>query len=610
MDDKLLSYYNRELTYIRKMGAEFSERHPKVAARLRLDKDSVEDPHVSRLVESFAFLTARIRQTIDDSFPELTESLIELMYPAYGAPMPSLSILKTHAIPNVPVYQCVEKGREFWVKNNEGQNCRFKLCDDIHVLPVSLEEIKFSPAPVIGPKLSREKAGNTQTKSVLKIHIKPFTDAKIKDIEQDKIRFYISAQHQVAYRLLDFLSQQLLGACVTSSDKSVSAFELNPESITFPDIDLLKGGNLPTDGRMDKGYQRLTDYFVFPQKFLFFEINNLSNAWLLNDDGFVIYLHFKDSHPELSQAIDTLSLQLGCAPVINLYKDTTEPFDAATCIGEQKLSVNKTYQEVADVHSICNVTAYNQNGQSEVIPPFYGEHTREDRHNAKIYWWLRRENSLAFNGFSSEGTDTYLTLVNHEFEPTQSSDRWLVQADVLCTNRDLPSHLPFGPNQPEFVFLEGGAGLRLKCLVPPTKTYAPHLDQPSRWQFISQLSLQSFSGPSGLANLKTALKLHDIKNSRETQSAVDALQSFESQQIIERVSIEGKSSMCVGSECRIVVDETAFSGNSVYLFGKVLHDFLSNICAINSFVKTVLFIRSSHEPVHSWSPTIGQSQLI
>ena len=32
MESKLLEYYNRELAYLREMGAEFAERYPKVAA--------------------------------------------------------------------------------------------------------------------------------------------------------------------------------------------------------------------------------------------------------------------------------------------------------------------------------------------------------------------------------------------------------------------------------------------------------------------------------------------------------------------------------------------------------------------------------------------------
>ncbi|MDX1391260.1 MAG: type VI secretion system baseplate subunit TssF, partial [Rheinheimera sp.] len=89
MNDELLKYYNRELTYIRRMGAEFAQQYPKIAGRLRLSEENVEDPHVSRLIEGFSLLTAQIRQKLDDSFPELTDALLGQLYPDYQAPIPS-----------------------------------------------------------------------------------------------------------------------------------------------------------------------------------------------------------------------------------------------------------------------------------------------------------------------------------------------------------------------------------------------------------------------------------------------------------------------------------------------------------------------------------------
>ena len=93
MNDELLKYYNRELAYVRHLGKDFAEKYPKVAGRLKLSDETIEDPHVSRLVESFAFLTANIRQKLDDSFPELTDALLGQLYPDYQAPIPHCLLL-------------------------------------------------------------------------------------------------------------------------------------------------------------------------------------------------------------------------------------------------------------------------------------------------------------------------------------------------------------------------------------------------------------------------------------------------------------------------------------------------------------------------------------
>src|SRR5947209_18164060 len=94
MIDELLHYYNGELAYLRELGAEFAQRYPKVAARLLLESDKCEDPHVERLLEGVAFLTARIRRKIDDEFPEITDALLGVLYPHYQRPVPSMSIVQ------------------------------------------------------------------------------------------------------------------------------------------------------------------------------------------------------------------------------------------------------------------------------------------------------------------------------------------------------------------------------------------------------------------------------------------------------------------------------------------------------------------------------------
>jgi hypothetical protein len=98
--DELLGAYERELTYLRRLGAEFAGRYPKIAARLALEQDKCDDPHVERLIESVAFLCARVRLKIDDDFPEITDALLSVLYPSFLAPVPSTSIVQFVLDPN------------------------------------------------------------------------------------------------------------------------------------------------------------------------------------------------------------------------------------------------------------------------------------------------------------------------------------------------------------------------------------------------------------------------------------------------------------------------------------------------------------------------------
>src|SRR5205809_901704 len=79
--EDFLRYYHGELTYLRRMGAIFAERYPKLAGRLELSPHDCADPHIERLLESFAFLTARIQRRLDGEFPEFTSALLGVLYP-------------------------------------------------------------------------------------------------------------------------------------------------------------------------------------------------------------------------------------------------------------------------------------------------------------------------------------------------------------------------------------------------------------------------------------------------------------------------------------------------------------------------------------------------
>src|ERR687883_1653262 len=94
MDPRLLNYYNRELQHLREMGAEFAREFPKIAGRLGLEAFECADPYVERLLEGFAFLAARVQLKIDAEFPRFTQHLLEVVYPHYLSPTPSMAIVQ------------------------------------------------------------------------------------------------------------------------------------------------------------------------------------------------------------------------------------------------------------------------------------------------------------------------------------------------------------------------------------------------------------------------------------------------------------------------------------------------------------------------------------
>src|SRR5437763_13107911 len=94
MSEALFPYYERELLFIRQLAQEFARHYPAAAGRLLLEPNRSTDPHVERMIESFALLAGRIHHKLDDEFPELTDALLGVLYPHYLAPIPSMSVVQ------------------------------------------------------------------------------------------------------------------------------------------------------------------------------------------------------------------------------------------------------------------------------------------------------------------------------------------------------------------------------------------------------------------------------------------------------------------------------------------------------------------------------------
>ena len=92
MSAELLPYYERELLFIRKRASEFAARYPERAAALRLTHGGCDDPHVERMIEAFALIAGRIQRKIDDEFPEITQALLDLLYPHLLPQVPSMAL--------------------------------------------------------------------------------------------------------------------------------------------------------------------------------------------------------------------------------------------------------------------------------------------------------------------------------------------------------------------------------------------------------------------------------------------------------------------------------------------------------------------------------------
>ncbi|MFT5435036.1 MAG: type VI secretion system protein ImpG, partial [Myxococcota bacterium] len=131
MRDELLQFYERELTYLRRTGAEFAEKYSGVASRLQLEGNKCDDPHVERLLEGFAFLAARVHLKLNDDFPEISEALLSVMCPQYVRPVPSMAVVEVELDPEKGKLTTgfhIPSGQTVRSRPVEGFRCHFRTC--------------------------------------------------------------------------------------------------------------------------------------------------------------------------------------------------------------------------------------------------------------------------------------------------------------------------------------------------------------------------------------------------------------------------------------------------------------------------------------------------
>jgi len=604
MRDELLTYYERELTYMRRMAVGFAEKYPKIAGRLLLEPGKSEDPHVERLIESFAFLAARIHLKIDDEFPEITESLLQILYPHYLAPIPSMSIVQFALDPEqgkLSTGYTIERHRRLYSKTSLDTTCKFRTCYPVTLWPIDVQAVGVEmPGPA-------DPAGRPSA-AALTVTLRPFKDIRFADLEIDRLRFFLNGESQLVHRLYEIVFGHCTGVDVRLPGGATVT--LGPSAIA--EVGFAKDeGMLPYSHRSFLGYRLIQEYFHFPEKFLYFDVNGLSALRQSAAEGDATIVLRLDAPPRLEQNLEPQNIRLGCTPVVNIFEQTAEPIRLDHAHTEYRVVPDVRRQHTTEVYGIDRVTCLSPTtGQSIAFEPFYSFKHSFERQQRHTFWHGTRRPSERGD---DPGTEVFLTLVDLNFRPTlPPSD--VITVAVTCTNRDLPGMLPFGDPEGDFD-LEGAAPVRRgNCLGKPTKTVRPPLRHGAQWRLISHLSLNFLSpvesgGDSDPEVLQEILKLYDFSDSAAVQQQILGLTGVTSRQVWRRIRRGGGSGFARGIEATLEFDENRYVGTGVYLFASVLEKFLGLYVSINAFSEMVATTKQ-RGMLKRWPPRSGHQPLL
>lgn len=166
-------YFREELAYLREQGKVFSQTYPQLS---RFLQSRSYDPDVERLLEGFAFLTARLRAKVDDEFPELTHSILNMLWPNYLRPIPSFTVMALTPEDNLNGVQVVKKGTMFDSKAVEKTTCHFTSCRDLMLYPLVCERVFCH---------------HTREASVVTVSLKNVGKAPLTALDLNALRFYL-----------------------------------------------------------------------------------------------------------------------------------------------------------------------------------------------------------------------------------------------------------------------------------------------------------------------------------------------------------------------------------------------------------------------------------
>jgi type VI secretion system protein ImpG len=607
--DELLSYYERELDFLRQTGAEFARRYPKVAGRLQLEADKCEDPHVERLLESFAFLAARVHLKIDDESPEIVEALFSILYPHYIRPVPSMSIVQFHLDPEqgkLTTGLNVPRGSFLYTAPVNGMPCKFRTCFDTTLWPLRVQAAEWKSADRLRPPVPA--MGSV---AAIRLELHCFPDVALNKLDLDTLRFFLTGG--AAHSLIELLSNnciQIVARDLSSPAKKV--VHLSPENVCQSGLSETES-LIPFPRRSFWGYRLLQEYFSFPEKFLFLDLSGFRQL-ATADFGEKIELIFLISDFERSERRQMLEMglsektfALGCGPIVNLFEQIAEPVLIEQKRYEYRIVPDARREQALDIFSVDKVTGV-MGASGEIIDyePFYSyRHSRGNGQEA-FYHVSRRPSAWR----TDKGSDVYISFVDltgQKISPGRDS----ITVRLTCSNRDMPSRLPFGNTDGDFQLEGGGPINRIVSLVKPTEALQPPARASMLWRLASQMSLNYLSlVGEGVEAFREILRLHNFGESVSAERQIDGILSIASRPHFTRLVSEHGVSFVRGTQVEIEFDEEQFVGAGVYTFCAMLDVFLGLYTSVNSFSQLVTRTRQRKGVMKRWPPRSGRKILI
>ena len=574
-------YYEAELRLLHDSALEFARAYPEQAGMLNLSEVKDRDPYIERLLEGMAYLTAQIRQHIDDDIPEISETLLNQLWPHFLRPFPSASVVNfTPRIGQLQQSQLLQKGTVLLTSpvGDERVICRFRTTTDV----------KLNPMRIIKLDMQESVGGGT----VLTLTFQMDSGLSGNDLDLSNLKLYLHADPSIA----NWLHHQLCMQC----DRVRVLFPDQPtrKAHEYTGLEMIKPAHLnPEDalinmsGRSFHGFHLLQDYFCFREKYMFINLVGLDKVdWPYTSQTFQVEFKIKGICPS-DHNLRKENFLLHCAPVVNLFNHSSEPIHLSHRRSSYPVVAETSAREGMQVYSLDQVIGIDaETGERH---KYYPMHTFQHRKKGGRYFQTQRQK------LGNGRTDTYISVggkTNYRTEMLSCTvtgcngsypRRYLKENDIRTPSVDFPSYAAFSN------------------ITRPTAMLEPPERARFQWDLISHLSL-NYNSLTNKENLQRMLTLYDWTNNEQNRRRIEGIKDIE----VKAVDRIKRGALMRGLDIKLTLHEDHYrSKPDIYLFGQILHHFFSMYVAMNCFVQTRVLCHPSNEEL-TWEPLVGENSPI
>lgn len=602
MIEELLPYYEKQLQEFGQQSRAFADKYPKIAQRLSLNQEQIDDPHIERLIQAFSLIAARIDKKLADSYDIFTRSLFEVMFPQYLRHFPSCSVVSFEDIEKqkqLTDAHEIPKGTTLKSRSFKGVQCEFNTSAEVKLLPIQLESLSFQTSPSAHIHLNQN--------ATLSLKFDIFNTAQ-HWLKNEKLPIYLDAISNFPLQVLDHIFHQETSFSLRMNQQVIQIE--NPFEVQgFSESESL----LPVDQHTHHAYRLLLEYFCFPEKFSYLNLN-LAFLQFLNASNhrFEIQIHLKLNLNDQAiirnySELNIANFKLFTSPVVNLFEKQAEPQKINHKNLEYPLITDAHHPEFYQVYSILEMNLIREkSNQDQVVYPILPFFAMSHYHGEDVQFFYALNPTILKNQY----VETGYSIISKHLEP-QSIKSDFVSSKLLCSNCDLP-YEAFGQNNYVLTLSDNSVARSISVLKRPTEPFQFEQNKNEQWRIISHLSLNTLALMKGdaVSHIKELLELYNLPKSKENHLVIDAIKRIDFEITHKLVEAKPFPMFVRGVKVFMYIDAQVFRGHSLYIFSQLISHIFNLKVQMNSFVDVFVKDANNKQELYQCVQNVGGKKLL